>query len=229
MPCHACVSRQNWCATKLLPFRPALRDISRRASHQLMTFASASPGTRYFLRSLAVMTLAFLVAGLDGCGQKDASATAGAPKGKNKKGGGGPAPVMVGKAQRKVVPLEIEAIGVVETIRGASIRSQVTGVVQKIAIREGQDVKEGDLLLQIDPRPLENALKSAQADNQRIRVQLEYAKGQVERYKTLSSDSMVSKEQFQKIQDDARALEAQFQVSQSTIDNARLQLDYSAI
>src|SRR5690242_18085201 len=99
-----------------------------------------SPGTRYFFRSLAVMTLAVLVASLNGCGQKAASANAGAPKGKGKKGGGA-APVMVGKAQRKVVPLEIEAIGVVETIRGASIRSQVTGVVQKIAIREGQDVK----------------------------------------------------------------------------------------
>jgi multidrug efflux system membrane fusion protein len=175
------------------------------------------------------MGLALLLAGLVGC-NKQGPAAGGAGKGAAKgKKGGGPAPVVVGKAQTKVVPVEIEAIGVVETIRGAAIRSQVTGVVQKIAIQEGQDVKQGDLILEIDPRPLRNALSSALADNQKIKVQLEYARGQVARYQTLSSDAMVSKEQFQKIQDDARGLEAQLQISESTVANARLQLEYSSI
>jgi len=102
-------------------------------------------------------------------------------------------------------------------------------VVQKLALQEGQDVKAGDLLLEIDSRPFRNALRSSEADNEKIRVQLEYARGQVARYRTLSSDSMVSKEQFQKIQDDARALEAQSMVSESAVANAKLQLEYSSI
>lgn len=180
-----------------------------------------------FLRScrrhLVIAGLAPLVIALVGCGAKGGAGTA---KGRK---GGGPAPVVVGKAIRKVVPLEIEAIGTVETIRGANVRSQVTGVVQKIAIQEGQDVQAGDLLLEIDSRPFRNALRSSEADNEKIRVQLEYARGQVARYRTLSSDSMVSKEQFQKIQDDARALEAQSMVSESAVANAKLQLEYSSI
>jgi len=157
----------------------------------------------------------------------DRAGPGGAGKGARK--GGGPAPVVVGKAVQKVVPVEINAIGVVDPIRGANIRSQVTGVVQRIAIQEGQDVKQGDLLLEIDSRPLRNALRSAEADYQKIRVQVEYARNQVARYQTLSTDSMVSKEQFQKIQDDARALEAQALVSESTVASARLQLEYSSI
>jgi len=187
-----------------------------------MILALVSPGRRtgriYFLLGLLPL-LAVLV----GCGQK-----ADAGSGKARKGGGA-APVLVAKAVRKVVPVEIEAIGIVETIRGASVRSQVTGVVQKIAIQEGQDVVAGDLLLEIDSRPFRNALRSAEADNEKIRVQLEYARGQVARYKTLSTDSMVSKEQFQKIQDDARALEAQSMVSDSSVASAKLQLEYSSI
>ena len=162
---------------------------------------------------------------LAACG--DSARPGGAGKGARK--GGGPAPVIVGEVVRKVVPVEINAIGVVDPIRGANIRSQVTGVVQRIAIQEGQDVKQGDLLLEIDSRPLRNALRSAEADYQKIRVQVEYARNQVTRYQTLSTDSMVSKEQFQKIQDDARALEAQALVSESTVASARLQLEYSSI
>jgi multidrug efflux system membrane fusion protein len=187
-----------------------------------MILALVSPGRRtgriYFFLGLLP-----LLAGLVGCGQK-----AGTGTGKARKGGGA-APVVVAKVVRKVVPVEIEAIGIVETIRGASVRSQVTGVVQKIAIQEGQDVVAGDLLLEIDSRPFRNALRSAEADNEKIRVQLEYARGQVARYKTLSTDSMVSKEQFQKIQDDARALEAQSMVSDSSVASAKLQLEYSSI
>lgn len=187
----------------------------------------APRSTRLFRRSLALLGLTPLLLGLPGCGSKEGAAGGGG-SGKGRKGGGA-APVVVAKAARKVVPVEIEAIGIVETIRGASVRSQVTGVVQKIAIQEGQDVKQGDLLLEIDSRPFRNALRSAEADSEKIRVQLEYARGQVARYKTLSSDSMVSKEQYQKIQDDARALEAQSMVSESSVASAKLQLEYSSI
>jgi len=170
--------------------------------------------------------LLLVVASLTGCGEK---APAGGGGGKGGRKGGGPAPVVVAQAQMKVVPLEIDAIGAVEAIRSSAVRSQITGMMQKIAIQEGQDVKQGDLLFEIDSRPFRNALQSAEADRQKIHVQLENARAQVARYRTLSADEMVSKEQYQKIQDDARALEAQSGVSESAVANAKLQLEYSSI
>ncbi len=150
-----------------------------------------------------------MIALLTGCGDKP-SAPAGSGGG-GKKGGGGPAPVYVGTVQKKTVPLVIEAIGAVEPMRTTVVRSQVTGTLVKIAIQEGQTVKEGDLLFAIDPRPFENALRSAEADLQKARVQLETARAQVARYKSLTTDQMVSKEQFEKISDTARSLESEVQ------------------
>jgi multidrug efflux system membrane fusion protein len=91
------------------------------------------------------------------------------------------------------------------------------------------DVKEGDLLFQIDPRPLRGSLNSAEADLQKAKVQLENARSQVARYQALSTGQMVSKEQFQKIQDDARTAEAEAAAAESRVSNARLQLEFSSI
>ncbi len=178
--------------------------------------------------------LALLALSLAGCGEK-AQTTAGdggggAKGGKGGRGGaGGPAPVIVGNVRRKVVPLVIDAIGSVEPMRSAAIRSQITGVLFKIDIKEGQDVQQGDLLFELDPRPLQNALEAAQSDRKKILVQLENARTQVERYRKLVADNMVSREQFQKMEDDMRALEAQALSSESTVANAKLQLEYCSI
>ncbi|MEO6568023.1 MAG: efflux RND transporter periplasmic adaptor subunit [Opitutaceae bacterium] len=163
-----------------------------------------------------------------GCSEKAAQPPAGGG-GRRGGGAGGPAPVVVAKAHPKIVPLTLEAIGAVEPSRTASVRSQVTGTLLKIHFQEGQEVKQGDLLFQIDPRPFENAVKSAEADLQKFRVQLETARTQVARYKTLSKDAMVSQEQFQTIQDSERVLTAQALVSESSLANARLQLEYCSI
>jgi multidrug efflux system membrane fusion protein len=180
---------------------------------------------------LSALLLAIIVSG---CGEKPSAANgsgggkAGGGKG-GKGGGGGPAPVLVGQAQKKVVPLVIEAIGAVEPIRTTAIRSQVTGTLMKIAIQEGQTVQQGDLLFEIDPRPFHNALKSAEADLQKVKVQLETARAQVARYRSLTTDQMVSKEQFEKIADTARSLEAEVLADESRVANAKLQLEYCSI
>jgi multidrug efflux system membrane fusion protein len=182
-----------------------------------------------------VLALA-LLAGTSGCGDKSAQTTAGAPGGGGggggrggRGGGGGPAPVLVGQVHKKVVPILIDAIGAVEPIRSSAIRSQITGSLMKIDIKEGQDVNQGDLLFEIDPRPLQNTLASAQADREKIKVQLENARAQVVRYQKLSAESMVSKEQYQQIQDNERALIAQSLASDAAVANAKLQLEYCSI
>jgi multidrug efflux system membrane fusion protein len=179
---------------------------------------------RCLLTILGVSLLSLLLAG---CG-KSPNAGAGAKAGKGK-GGGGAAPVLTGTVQRKKVPLVVEAIGAVEPIRMTAVRSQVTGILQKIAFKEGADVKEGDLLFEIDPRSFRGALQTAQADLQKTKVQLETALAQVKRYQSLNADQMISKEQFQKIQDDARATEADVLAAESKVTSAKLQLEFSAI
>jgi multidrug efflux system membrane fusion protein len=174
------------------------------------------------LRHSLVGATALAAAGLTGCAEKKP------PPGRGR-GGGGPAPVIVGQVQRKTVPLVIEAIGSVEPIKSAAIRSQITGSLMKIGIQEGQDVKLGDLLFEIDPRPFQNTLASAQADQKKIGVQLETARAQVARYRELSANAMVSKEQFQQIQDNERALTAQSLTADAAVANAALQLSYCSI
>ncbi len=169
--------------------------------------------------SLSLTALSLLLA-LTGCGDKAKPAAGRAPAA---------APVIVGKVQRKVVPLTLDAIGSVEPSRTASVRSQVTGTLVKINFKEGQDVREGDILFEIDPRPFQNSLRSAEADLQRIKVQLGTAQAQVDRYRSLSEGALVSQEQFQSIADSARALQSQQLASESAAANARLQLDYCTI
>lgn len=191
------------------------------------------PSRRTLLTSLSLLLSVLL---LSGCGQNKSgsspggSASSGAKGGKGGRGGaGGPAPVIVGQVKRKVVPLVIEAIGAVEPIRTTAIRSQITGILTKIAIQEGQNVKEGDLLFEIDPRPFQNALLQAQADLQKAKVQLETARVQVARYRSLTTEQMVSKEQFEKISDTARSLEAEVLADESRVATAKLQLEYCSI
>jgi len=173
---------------------------------------------------------ALLAASLAGCADKGPGASAGGGAGGGGRAGrGAAAPVVVGKVERKIVPLVIEAIGAVEPIKSAAIRSQITGSLMKIDIQEGQNVTQGDLLFEIDPRPFQNTLASAQADQKKITVQLETARAQVLRYRQLNAESMVSKEQFQQIQDNERALTAQLLSSDAAVANATLQLSYCSI
>lgn len=187
-----------------------------------------------FRRSTSALVLALALM-LAGCGGKPETAASakGAKGGGGGKGGrgggGGPAPVLVGQVQTKIVPLVIEAIGAVEPIRTTAVRSQVTGTLLKIAFKEGQDVKEGDLLFEIDARPFRNALNSAEAELRKAKVQLETAHAQVARYRTLTTEQMVSKEQFEKISDAARTLEAEVQADESRVLTAKLQLEYCSI
>ena len=184
-----------------------------------------SPALR---RLPALLVFALCGAFLSGCGKTGPTAEGGGG-GKGKKGGGGPAPVIVGKVQKKVVPLVIDAIGAVEPIRSTAIRTQITGTLTKIAIPEGTNVKEGDLLFEIDPRPYQNALLTAEADVQKAKVQLATARTQVDRYKSLTADQMVSKEQFEKIMDTARALEAEVASDEAKVATAKVQLEYCSI
>ncbi len=173
------------------------------------------------LRRLALALLGSLLAA--GCAEKPKPAAGG------RRSLGGVPPVVVGTVQRKVVPLTLEAVGIVEPILAAALRSQVTGTAVKVHFREGQEVQAGDLLFELDARPFRQAVQTAEADVQRVKAQLENARAQLARYTALSGDASVSKEQLQNLQAAERTLTAQMAASESALAAARLQLDYCSI
>ncbi|MGH7926689.1 MAG: efflux RND transporter periplasmic adaptor subunit, partial [Candidatus Binatia bacterium] len=112
-------------------------------------------------------------------------------------------PVLVVTAAQKAVPVQIRAVGNAEPYATVSVKSQVTGVLNKAHFKEGQDVKQGQLLFTIDPRPYEAALKQAEANLARDAAQLKNRREQVRRYAELVEKQYVSREQYDQIRTDA--------------------------
>lgn len=143
--------------------------------------------------------------------------------------GGEVVPVMVATAVQKTIPVQLRAVGNVEPYSTVSVKSQVTGVLQQAHFKEGQDVKKGQLLFTIDPRPLEAALKQAEAALARDAAQLRNSREQVKRYAELVDKQYVSREQYDQIKTNADAAEAIVEADRAAVENARVQLSYCYI
>jgi multidrug efflux system membrane fusion protein len=143
--------------------------------------------------------------------------------------GGEVVPVLVATAVQKSVPLQIRAVGNVEAYTTVSVKSQVTGVLQQAHFKEGQDVKKGQLLFTVDPRPLEAALKQAEANLARDTAQLNNLREQVRRYAELVQKQYVSREQYDQIKTNADAAESVVDADKAAVENAKVQLSYCYI
>lgn len=143
--------------------------------------------------------------------------------------GGEAVPVMVATAIQKAVPMQIRAVGNVEAYTTVSVKSQVTGVLNQAHFKEGQDVKKGQLLFTIDPRPFEAALKQAEANLARDTAQLKNLREQVRRYAELVEKQYVSREQYDQIKTNADAAEAVVDADRAAVENAKVQLSYCYI
>jgi len=138
-------------------------------------------------------------------------------------------PVTVARAEQRTVPYEITAPGTVEPLRAAAVTAQVTGMVISVRFREGDEVREGQVLAEIDPRPYRNALDQAEAALARDLIQLETARRQVERYRSLAQDASIAAETFESLLTTAQSLEATVKSDSANVDNARLNLEYTSI
>lgn len=138
-------------------------------------------------------------------------------------------PVLVVTAMQKAVPVQLRAVGNVEAYTTVSIKSQVTGVLQKAHFKEGQDVTKGQLLFTVDARPLEAALKQAEAVLARDSAQLRNMREQLKRYGELVEKQYVSREQYDQIKANADAAEAVVDADKAAVDNAKVQLSYCYI
>ncbi len=138
-------------------------------------------------------------------------------------------PVIVGTAVEKTMPVQLRAIGNVQAYSTVSVKAQVEGELLTVHFKEGQEVKKGDLLFTIDPRPFEAQLKQTEANLAKNKAQLQNARKQVERYASVVKKGFVSEETYDKVLADAAAFEASVKADEAAIASAKLKLEYCTI
>jgi multidrug efflux system membrane fusion protein len=138
-------------------------------------------------------------------------------------------PVVVAQVAEQAVPYEIAATGTVEPRQTAAIEAQVTGLLTRVAFREGEDVEAGQLLFEIDPRPFQAALDQAKAAVARDLAQAHDADLDAERYAQLVQQDYVTKSEYDAKRAAADALQASVRSDSSAVVSAALNLEWSRI
>ena len=140
-----------------------------------------------------------------------------------------PVPVTVATAERRTVPFELAATGTVEPIQTVAVQAQVSGVLQRVAFKEGDEVKKGQVLFQLDPRPYRAAFEQASALLARDRAQAANAAQEAKRYESLVEKEFVTSQQYEQARTNAASAQATLAGSQAAVDQARLNLQYATI
>jgi multidrug efflux system membrane fusion protein len=137
--------------------------------------------------------------------------------------------VTVATVERRDVPVEIGATGTVEPIETAAVGSQVGGVVMRLAFNEGDEVREGQLLVQIDPRPFRAALDQARANLMRDAAQARGARLDAERAEQLFQQNLISAAEHDRAIATGDASEGTLRADSAAVATARLNLEYASI
>jgi len=180
---------------------------------------------RHFVENLRPLIFSFSLGAillLIGCENKGQSPASGA-------GGRPAAPVIVANVEQRDIPVQISAIGNVEAYQTVQIRSQVSGQIQKVLFREGEDVRQGRLLFQLDKRPFQADLEKAAGQMKHDQAQAENSRIQAERYSGLEKEGIVSHEQAEQIRAQAKADASAVEADRAAVDSTRVQLQYTDI
>lgn len=189
-----------------------LRDFGSRTSWRLFHF-------KYF--SITILGLLLFLAFFPACSNNGA--------GTSEKKGPIIVPVAVSSAVEKTVPIQLNAIGNVQAYSTVTVKAQVGGQLIRVQFQEGQDVKQGDPLFAIDPRPFKSELKRAEANLKKDAVQADNIRKDTKRYADLFKEGLITQQQYDQIHANAEALKAAVRADQADVENARLQLAYSTI
>jgi multidrug efflux system membrane fusion protein len=168
-----------------------------------------------------------------------ASAAAGASGAQTGRAGGGrrgaaggmnqPQPVHVATVKQGEMPVVLNALGTVTPLANVTVRTQLTGTLQTVAFQEGQMVKKGDLLAQVDPRPYQISLANAEGTLAKDMALLQTARLDLKRYQTLLSQDSIASQQVDTQASLVKQYEGQVKADQANIDTFKLDLTYARI
>jgi membrane fusion protein, multidrug efflux system len=137
--------------------------------------------------------------------------------------------VVAGVAEDAPTPIQVSAIGTVQSIASVIIKSRVDGQIADVHFEEGQDVKEGDLLFTLDNRAFQAQLAQAEAILQRDRAQLERAQLELKRQTELAGRGVASAQKLEDAQMAEKVLQAAIRANEAAVENARITLSYTTI
>ncbi len=170
--------------------------------------------------SLFVVLLTAALA-LVGCSKEETKAAASAPPPS--------VPVSVATVVQKDMPVIIRSIGNVEAIEKVEIKSQIAGQIVAVHFKEGDDVKKGQLLFEMDPRQPKVDLARAEGNLLRDQAQAKNARAQAERYSSLLKEGVVSAQEYDRFTSEAEAADAAVAADKAAVEQAKLQLTYTSI
>jgi len=171
---------------------------------------------------LAGATVVALAVGLFVYARSDRAQPTGAPAVE-------PIPVIAASVQQGDVPIILTGLGTVTALNTATIHSQITGLLISVDFREGQSVKKGDLLAQIDPRTYQAQLEQAQATLERDQAHLKNAQLNLQRYTELVKTDATTQQQLDNQQAAVEQLNAEIKSDQAAVDNSEAQLSYTRL
>jgi multidrug efflux system membrane fusion protein len=137
--------------------------------------------------------------------------------------------VTVAVAEQRDIPVQVKAIGSVQPISTVAVRALVAGQLQRVWFREGEDVRKGQMLFTIDPRPYQATLAQAEANLARDEAQARNADAEATRYAELVKKDYVTREEYDKFRSGAEAARAVVAADRAAVQNAQLQLAYCEI
>ncbi len=138
-------------------------------------------------------------------------------------------PVTVATVVQRTVPVQLQAIGNVEPYTSVAVKARVDGQIVAVGFKEGDEVRQGAMLFEIDPRPFAAALRQAQANLQKDKALLDRAVEQEKRYKDLLQKNFISPDAYEQVRTNADTAAATVAADTAAIESSKLSLDYCTI
>jgi multidrug efflux system membrane fusion protein len=187
------------------------------------------PRKTNFVLATGLLLLSVTACSSQKAAEPGAGGAAGGAGGRAGRGGGGSVPVVTGRVQKKAIPVTIPAVGTAEALATVQVRAQVTGQLSAIHFREGQEIRKGQVLFTIDPRPFQAALEQAQAVLARDTATAKNSLSQQVRYEDLFKRGLIPLDQYETQAATTSAQQATLAADQAAVDTAQLNLQYTSI